>query len=212
MSEAPEPRRAAGDAPANDHAWSTVWSAQQSWAGAMRTHDLAPPDAGFRDRLRNLSEAASAMRDAHAEALEAGLAWRPIEGSGRARPPYEIRPGTGRRGPDELWTRFDEAVAQLNVAGAATSSPTSSPAMPRSRRPPARLRTRSRPAASNGGAPRRRLATPEPPRAGSRSGASSLARCSRQRCHAPKTELAPCGVGCETRRTARVGDSRADCP
>jgi sugar (pentulose or hexulose) kinase len=58
------------------------------------------------------------MRDAHAQSLEAGLAWRPIEGSERARPPYELRPGTGRRGPDELWTRFDEAVAQLNAAGA----------------------------------------------------------------------------------------------
>jgi hypothetical protein len=29
-----------------------------------------------------------------------------------------LRPGTGRRGPEELWTRFDEAVAKLNDAGA----------------------------------------------------------------------------------------------
>jgi len=61
------------------------------------------------------------MRDAHAQALEAGLAWRPIKGSDRARPPYELRPGTGRRGPAELWTRFDEAVAQLNEASAKDS-------------------------------------------------------------------------------------------
>jgi hypothetical protein len=118
MSEAPETRRDAGDTPAKDHAWSIVRSAQQSWAGAMRTHELAPPDAGFRDRLRNLSDAASAMRDAHARALEAGLAWRPIKGSEHARPPYELRPGTGRRGPGEVWTRLDEAVAELNAAGA----------------------------------------------------------------------------------------------
>jgi hypothetical protein len=39
----------------------------------------------------------------------------------RARPPYELRPGTGRRGPEELWVRFDEAVAQLNAAGAGDS-------------------------------------------------------------------------------------------
>ena len=58
------------------------------------------------------------MRDAHARALDAGLAWRPIADSGRARPPYELRPGTGRRGPAELWTRFDEAVQRLNHAGA----------------------------------------------------------------------------------------------
>ena len=61
------------------------------------------------------------MRDAHARALDAGLAWRPIEGSERARPPYELRPGTGRRGPDELWARFDAAVEQLNTAGAGDS-------------------------------------------------------------------------------------------
>ena len=45
----------------------------------------------------------------------------PIKGSEHARPPHELRPGTGRRGPDELWTRFDEAVAQLNAAGAGDS-------------------------------------------------------------------------------------------
>ena len=118
MSGLPSEGRHADVAPAKDDAWSTVRSAQEAWVGAMRTHELAPPDAGFRDRLRNLAEAASAMRDAHAQALEAGLAWRPIEGSDDARPPYELRRGTGRRGPEELWTRFDEAVAQLNVAGA----------------------------------------------------------------------------------------------
>ena len=61
------------------------------------------------------------MRDAHARALESGLAWRRIKGSEQARPPYELRRGTGRRGPDELWTRFDEAVAQLSAAGARDS-------------------------------------------------------------------------------------------
>jgi hypothetical protein len=121
MSEAPSRRRAGDAAAAKEEAWGTVRSAQESWAGAMRTHQLAPPDAGFRDRLRNLSEAARAMRDAHAQALDAGLAWRPLKGSGHARPPYELRPGTGRRGPAELWTRFDEAVAGLNEAGAGDS-------------------------------------------------------------------------------------------
>lgn len=84
----------------------------------MRAHEEAPPDPGFRDRLRALAEAAAAMRDAHARALQAGLAWRPVAESERARPPYELRPGTGRRGPAELWARFDAAVRQLNQAGA----------------------------------------------------------------------------------------------
>jgi hypothetical protein len=61
------------------------------------------------------------MRDAHAKALEAGLAWRPVQGSDRARPPYELRPGTGRRGPTDLWARFDDAVERLNRAGAGDS-------------------------------------------------------------------------------------------
>jgi hypothetical protein len=102
-------------------AWDAVRGAQVSWAGAMRAHELAPPDPGFRGRLRALSEAAAAMRDAHARALESGLAWRPMAGSDRARPPYELRPGTGRRGPEELWERFDAAVERLNQAGAGDS-------------------------------------------------------------------------------------------
>jgi hypothetical protein len=39
-----------------------------------------------------------------------------VPGAESASPPYELRPGTGRRGPTELWERFDEAVARLNRA------------------------------------------------------------------------------------------------
>jgi hypothetical protein len=118
VTESPDPLQDPRATGPKDDAWSAVREAESGWAAAMRTHQLAPPDVGFRRRLRALSEAALAMRDAHAQALEAGLAWRPVKGSDHARPPYELRPGTGRRGPDELWTRFDEAVAQLNAAGA----------------------------------------------------------------------------------------------
>jgi hypothetical protein len=118
VSELPNERVGAQAEGAKEHAWASVNEAQASWAGAMRAHEQAPPDARFRDRLRALSKAAATMRDAHAQALEAGLAWRPIADSERARPPHELRPGTGRRGPHELWTRFDAAVQQLNEAGA----------------------------------------------------------------------------------------------
>ena len=74
MSEVPQPRREARAAGTKDHAWGAVREAQSAWAGAMRSHELAPPDAGFRDRLRALSAAADAMRATHARALEAGLA------------------------------------------------------------------------------------------------------------------------------------------
>jgi hypothetical protein len=121
MSDPASRSAPASSGAAKERAWGYVRDAQGAWATAMRAHELAPPDPGFRGRLRALSEAAGAMRDSHARALEAGLAWRPVEGSERARPPYELRPGTGRRGPDELWDNFDEAVARVNVAGAGES-------------------------------------------------------------------------------------------
>jgi hypothetical protein len=118
VTELPDERAGTPAAGAKEHAWTSVAEARASWSGAMRAHEQAPPDPGFRDRLRALADAAAAMRDAHARALDAGLAWRPVADSERARPPYELRPGTGRRGPTELWTRFDAAVRRLNQAGA----------------------------------------------------------------------------------------------
>ncbi len=118
MSELPEERAGAPAEGAKEHAWTSVNEARASWSGAMRAHEQAPPDPGFRDRLRALANAAAAMHDAHAQALHAGLAWRPVVDSERARPPYELRPGTGRCGPAELWASFDAAVQRLNEAGA----------------------------------------------------------------------------------------------
>jgi hypothetical protein len=93
-----------------------VRQAGNDWAEAMRAHKLAPPDAAFAARLRGLSEAAGREQVAWEHAHAAGLMWRPIPGAEQAEPPYELRPGTGRRGPEELWARFDEAVAALNRA------------------------------------------------------------------------------------------------
>lgn len=144
MSEVPETQHDVPPGTAKDDAWSAVRDAQSAWAGAMRSHELAPPDAGFRDRVRALSEAAGAMRATHARALEAGLAWRPVEGSERARPPYELRPGTGRRGPEHLWERFDAAVSASTAPAQATAWPISwRPTRP-SQNPPPRWPTRVR--------------------------------------------------------------------
>jgi len=93
-----------------------VRQAGTEWAQAMRAHVLAPPDAGFAARLRNLGDAAAREQVAWEHANAAGLMWRPIPGAERAEPPYELRPGTGRRGPPQLWARFDAAVAGLNSA------------------------------------------------------------------------------------------------
>src|SRR5438270_8688839 len=93
-----------------------VRQAGTDWAEAMRAHKLAPPDAGFAARLRLLADAAAREQVAWEHAHAAGLQWRPVPGAERAQPPYELRPGTGRRGPQELWERFDTAVATLNNA------------------------------------------------------------------------------------------------
>ena len=93
-----------------------VRQAGNNWAEAMRAHKLAPPDAGFADRLRALADAATSEQVAWEHAHAAGLLWRPIPGAENAEPPYELRPGTGRRGPVDLWSRFDTSVAALNRA------------------------------------------------------------------------------------------------
>jgi hypothetical protein len=97
-----------------------VRQASTAWADAMRAHKLAPPDPGFADRLRALADAAASEQVAWEHAHAAGLLWRPVPGAEAAEPPYELRPGTGRRGPETLWQRFDAAVANLN--GAITGS------------------------------------------------------------------------------------------
>ena len=93
-----------------------VRQAGNEWGQAMRAHVVAPPDARFAQRLRSLAEAAGREQAAWEEAHAAGLMWRPIPGAERAEPPYELRPGTGRRGPAPLWGRFDAAVTALNLA------------------------------------------------------------------------------------------------
>jgi hypothetical protein len=93
-----------------------VRHASDGWAAAMRAHKLAPPDAGFARRLRDLAEAAANEQVAWEHAHAAGLLWRPVPGAENSAPPYELRPGTGRRGPARLWERFDAAVAGLNLA------------------------------------------------------------------------------------------------
>jgi hypothetical protein len=93
-----------------------VRQAGNSWADAMRAHKLAPPDLNFARRLRALADAAADEQVAWEHAHAAGLLWRPVPGAEGAEPPYELRPGTGRRGPEALWSRFDAAVQTLNRA------------------------------------------------------------------------------------------------
>ena len=88
-----------------------------SWASAVQAHKQAPPDLNFADRLAGLAggarEAARVCRAAEA----AGFEWPPAR-KADSEPPYELRPGTGRRGPQELWQRFDQAVTRLGTVAA----------------------------------------------------------------------------------------------
>jgi hypothetical protein len=104
------------------HIMRAVRHASNAWAEAMRAHKLAPPDAGFASRLHGLAQAAEQEQVTWEHAHAAGLLWRPVPGAERAEPPYELRPNTGRRGPSELWGRFDEAVSALNRAITGTSA------------------------------------------------------------------------------------------
>jgi hypothetical protein len=99
-----------------DEIMRAVRDAGEEWAGAMRAHKLAPPDPGFAARIRQLAEAAAREQAAWSHADAAGLMWRPVPGAETAQPPYELRPGTGRRGPADLWASFDRTVAALNRA------------------------------------------------------------------------------------------------
>jgi hypothetical protein len=98
------------------HVMRAVRQAGMSWADAMKTHKLAPPDINFARRLQSLADAAASEQIAWQHADAAGLLWRPVPGAEQAEPPYELRPGTGRRGPAEMWERFDRAVRTLNRA------------------------------------------------------------------------------------------------
>jgi hypothetical protein len=98
------------------HVMRAVRQAGAGWAQAMRAHKLAPPDAAFASRLRALADAAASEQIAWEHAHAAGLLWRPVPGAESAEPPHELRPGTGRRGPTQMWSRFDAAVKTLNRA------------------------------------------------------------------------------------------------
>jgi hypothetical protein len=93
-------------------------NAQAVWSVAIDAHRLAPPDSGFSSRLASLSGAARIEAKICREAQAAGFAWPPHKSAGSQ--PWELQPGSGRRGPAELWRAFDDAVLVLERAAATT--------------------------------------------------------------------------------------------
>ncbi|MFZ1996538.1 MAG: hypothetical protein WAU75_20670 [Solirubrobacteraceae bacterium] len=96
-------------------------TAGRSWESALDAHALAPPDAGFPGRLRQLSDAAAEQAGAFQLAADGGLGWRAraIEDGFTLAP--ELTPGMNRPGSAALWKRFDEAVEVLAAALAGSS-------------------------------------------------------------------------------------------
>jgi hypothetical protein len=88
-----------------------------SWASAVEAHKQAPPDLNFASRLAALAEGASEAARVCRAADAAGFAWPPARKADSA-PPHELRPDTGRRGPQELWRRFDQAITRLSTVAA----------------------------------------------------------------------------------------------
>ncbi|HTU85098.1 MAG TPA: hypothetical protein VMF57_05955 [Solirubrobacteraceae bacterium] len=86
--------------------------ARETWRAALRNHVLAPPDAEFSTRLATLADAAKQRAKACQAADKDGYEWPAARGG--AKPPYELQPDTGRRGPQHLWEQFDDAVAELD--------------------------------------------------------------------------------------------------
>lgn len=91
---------------------------QSRWREVVQAHRMAPPDAGFSTRLADLAAVAQKQAEACRRAAAAGYSWPPHTST--IEQPYELRPGTGRRGPNDLWRRFDSAVEELNRAAAGT--------------------------------------------------------------------------------------------
>ena len=88
-----------------------------SWASVVEAHKQAPPDLGFAARLAALAQGASEAARVCRTAEAAGFEWPPAR-KGDSEPPYELRPGTGRRGPEQLWRRFDQTITRLGTMAA----------------------------------------------------------------------------------------------
>ena len=91
--------------------------ADQRWSEALEASVEAPPDLDFAQRVRAIANAAEQEAAALRHADLFGLAWRPHSGARNMQLSHELRPGSrSRRGPAELWERFDAAVTDLGEA------------------------------------------------------------------------------------------------
>ena len=92
-----------------ERAINNMNAADHTFRSALRQHRLAPPDAGFPRRLKDFADACESQQIACDYAAQEGLGWEPMPAARRL-PPPELRPDSGRRGPAELWAKFDPGM------------------------------------------------------------------------------------------------------
>src|SRR5271167_1871242 len=105
------------DANPDEQVLSDFRDGMATWASAVQAHKQAPPDLGFAARLAALAQGADDAARVCRAADAAGFEWPPAR-KADSEPPYELRAGTGRRGPEELWRRFDQAITRLGTMAA----------------------------------------------------------------------------------------------
>ena len=98
-----------------ERAINNMNAADHTFRAALRQHRVAPPDAGFSRRLKDFADACESEQIACDYAAQEGLGWEPMAAARRL-PPPELRPDSGRRGPPDLWARFDTAWEDLSKA------------------------------------------------------------------------------------------------
>jgi hypothetical protein len=98
-----------------ERAINNMNAADHTFRAALRQHRLAPPDDGFSRRLKDFADACESEQIACDYAAREGLGWEPMPAARRS-PPPELRPDSGRRGPSELWAKFDTAWEDLAKA------------------------------------------------------------------------------------------------
>ncbi len=99
-------------------------NARYEWTVAVELSRLAPPDARFATRIRQIAQAASWRAAAIRNEVESGRkGWNPLNELEEDGPiSYELRPDGNRPGPRDAWERFDRIVVRLRSAMKGESS------------------------------------------------------------------------------------------
>lgn len=113
--------RAAEDERGDRERWFAM--ASYEWEVALDQSRMAPPDARFVGRIRQIAQAAAGRAAAIRDCMsEPEFVWEPRALSDDMTLSYELRPGGNRPGPKDRWERVDRVVARLGAAMTGSSA------------------------------------------------------------------------------------------